>query len=393
MDVQQRGIITLIRSSLTGENLELPEEFDLEQAYPQIARHGVITMAYLGALHCGVDKKLPVMQKMFQGYFKLLLYGEGQMKMLECICSELDKRGLDHLLLKGSVLKALYPSPELRQMGDADILIRRDQYESIVPIMEALGFRNTAQGFYDYGWKAPELYVELHHCLSNPYNTDFNSYLGDGWSRAQKTSSGVSRYEYSPEDHFIYLFVHFTKHYRDGGIGIKHAADLWVYKKAYPNMDESYLEQELQEMGLYHFYTNVMRMTRVWFEDFEKDDVTDFLAQTIFDSGAFGASETIRKAVSLRAANKVGNAKNAKSWQLLKALFPNRIAMQPQYPILKKYPCVLPAFWVVRWINTVLFQRERIKIQQDYLKESTEDSIEEYRQALSYVGLNYTIKD
>ena len=66
MDVQQQGILTLIRCGLTGEKLALPEGFDLEKAIPQIMRHGVTAMAYDGAVKCGVDKGLPVMQKLFQ---------------------------------------------------------------------------------------------------------------------------------------------------------------------------------------------------------------------------------------------------------------------------------------------------------------------------------------
>ena len=37
-------------------------------------------------------------------------------------------------------MKALYPAPELRVMGDADVLIRLEQYEKIVPLMEKMGF-------------------------------------------------------------------------------------------------------------------------------------------------------------------------------------------------------------------------------------------------------------
>lgn len=393
MDVTQRGIITLIRSSLTGEKLSLPEKFDLEAAYPYIIRHGVLAMAYDGALRCGLDKKMPVMQKMFQGYLKCMLHSEGQLKMLGRVCKALEEHGFDYLLLKGSLLKYMYPKPELRQMGDADILIRKEQYDGICFVMEKLGFQNTSQGFYDNGWNSPELYVELHHGFSKPYNSDFNDYLGNGWQRALKSSQGNHCHEYSAEDHFIYLFVHFTKHYRDGGIGLKHAADLWVYRKQNPSMDVSYVEAELEKMGLLTFYGNVVRMISVWFEDAEPDDVAEFVAQTVFCSGAFGTGEAIRKAASLRAANKTGAAKRAKVWRMVRMLFPGRVSMLPRYPILKDHPALLPILWPVRWGSALLFRRDNIQKQREYARETSEETIESYRQALSYVGLNYTIKD
>ena len=76
MDTLQQGIVTLIRSSLTEEQLVLPEDFDLETAYPQIVRHGVVALAYDGAVKCGVDKRSPVMQKLFQGYCRCLQRSE-----------------------------------------------------------------------------------------------------------------------------------------------------------------------------------------------------------------------------------------------------------------------------------------------------------------------------
>lgn len=393
MDTLQQGMVTLVRSGLTGEKLSLPESFDLEVAYPQVLRHGILTMAYDGAVRCGVDKKVPVMQKLFQGYVKCMVYSEGQMRTLKKVCDALDQNGFDYLILKGSVLKKFYPKPELRLMGDADILIRREQYKAICPVMEALGFCNTAQGLYDYGWKHPELYVELHHCLTNPYNVDLNAYLEDGWPRAKKSAQGEHRFEYTTEDHFIYLFVHFTKHYRDGGIGLKHAADLWVYKKANPDMDERYLVSELEKMGLRLFYSNVLRTLSVWFEDVPGDAVTALITDTIFNSGAFGTKEAIGKAVVLRAANKTGSAKAAKFWCAFKLLFPNRIAMQGRYPILKKRAFLLPLLWPIRWGDAFLFRRENILKQRKIVEETNPDAIQHYRQALEFVGLNYTIKD
>ena len=393
MNAVQQGIVTLIRSSLTGEVLPLPEGFDLEEAYPEILRHGMIAMAYDGAVSCGVDKKLPVMQKLFQGYLKCVLHSEGQLKMLGRVCAALEEHGFDHLLLKGSILKHMYPKPELRQMGDADILIRKDQYADICPVMESLGFCNTSQGFYDYGWRSSDLYVELHHCLSNPYNEDFNAHLGNGWQRAVKSLQSNCRYEYSAEDHFVYLFVHLTKHYRDGGIGLKHVTDLWVYHKKNPVLDEKYVIAELEQMGIHKFYFNVMKLLSVWFEDAESDDVVEFIVQAVFRSGAFGTDEMIQKAASLRAANRAGTAKGAKVRRALNLLFHGWVAMMPRYPVLKSYPWLLPVFWPVRWGTALLFRRDNIQRQKELVRETSEESILNYWKALDYVGLDYTVKD
>lgn len=393
MNVIQRGITTLVRSAITGEALSLPEGFDLEAAFSSIKKHGIVTLIYDGAVKCGINKDLPVMQQMFKIYLQQLLHSESQMQALQNLCAAMDARGFDHLLLKGSVIKSLYPKPELRPMGDADILIRKKQYKAIRSLMEELGYRQTAQGYYDYGWKAPSLYVELHHCLSNPYNDDFNNYLGNGWKRANKAPSGRGLFEYSPEDHFVYLFVHFTKHYRDGGIGSKHAVDLWVYHRAYPNMDQDYLHRAFESMGLDAFYRNIMQMLKVWFCDAPEDEKSAFLTDVIFESSAFSNAEMVKRAVALRARNKAGSAKRAKIWRYFRLAFPTRVDMQPKYPILKNAPWLLPILWIVRGFDALILRRGTVRMQRERINETSDETVESYREVLRYVGLEYTIKD
>ena len=39
MTVTQKGIIALLKSAILQEKVELPEGFDLEEAYPLVKRH------------------------------------------------------------------------------------------------------------------------------------------------------------------------------------------------------------------------------------------------------------------------------------------------------------------------------------------------------------------
>ena len=158
-------------------------------------------------------------------------------------------------------------------------------------------------------------------------------------------------------------------------------------------MDEVYVTNELGKMGLDKFYSNIMRMLNVWFEDAPADEVTDFAAETIFGRGAFGTHEEIQKAVALRAANKTGSEYTAKYLRCFKILFPSRTAMQPRYPILKKRPYLLPILWPVRWVSGILFRRENIRKQREIVQQTSSEVIQDYRRALEFVGLNYTIKD
>ena len=105
MNILQKGVVVLIRSGLTGERLPLPEGFDMEEAYPQMARHQITPLCYAGAVNCGVDRQLPVMQKLFQIYCRCLQRSEEQVRAVEEICAAFDTEKVDYMCLKGSRLK------------------------------------------------------------------------------------------------------------------------------------------------------------------------------------------------------------------------------------------------------------------------------------------------
>ena len=157
MDHQQKGLLTLIRSAITSQPLPLPEGFDLEGTHNQIKYHEIVPLTYEGALLCGISKKTPAMNLLFQDYCRFFMRSEAQMQAIGRIYAAFDANKIDYLPVKGCNMKPLYPKPELRVMGDADILIRMEQYSQIVPIMESLGFEATQESDHEYIWRSKEL--------------------------------------------------------------------------------------------------------------------------------------------------------------------------------------------------------------------------------------------
>jgi len=391
MDGLQRGIVTLIRSSLTGEQLVLPQGFDLEAAYSQIVRHGIVALAYDGAVKCGVDKKLPIMQKLFHGYCRCLQRSEAQLRAVGDICAAFDGANVDYMLLKGCNLKELYPKPELRVMDDADILIRTAQYDQIRPIMQALGYEGQLESNHELIWNSRDLHLELHKRLIPSYNEDYYRYFGDGWQLAKRREG--TRYAMTQEDEYIYIFTHFSKHYRDGGIGCRHVTDLWVYRQACLQMDEQYIATELDKLHLLEFERNIHKLTEVWFEDREPDEKTDFIADVILRSGSWGSAEAHTVSAGAKNASAAGSVVGGRARRVLQAAFPSAEALQNRYLVLRKYPALLPAIWPVRMITATLFRRDNIRKQRETIACATAEKIESYQQALNYVGLDFHFRE
>lgn len=387
MDQQQKGLLTLIRCAITNQAAALPEGFNLEGTHSQSKYHEIIPLVYEGAMLCGISKKTPTMNALFQDYCRYYLRSEEQMKAISRIYEAFDANGIEYMPVKGCNMKPRYPKPELRVMGDADILIRMEQYSKIIPVMENLGFEATQESDHEYIWRSKELYLELHKRLIPSYNQDFYSYFGDGW-RLAKEQHGC-RYSMLPEDEFIYLFTHFAKHYRDGGLGCRQVVDLWIFRRTFPDLDEAYIGSELKKLQLFEFYNNILHLISVWFEDGQPEEMTDFISDFIFQSGTWGTAQSHVLSNEVKNKKIAGSAKGGKFRTVCTVLFPTALSMQREFPVLKTAPYLRPVLWPVHWGRTLLFRREAIKKRFNQWNAASADEINTYQQALNYVGLDF----
>lgn len=389
MNTMQKGVITLLKSAVTQQCYPLPSDFDLEEAYPKLKRHHMAATVFEGAVLCGISQDLPIMQHLLQSSCKALLVSERQLRLTDRISAAFDENRIDYMLLKGCKMKRLYPKPELRLMGDVDILVRMDQYERIRPVMMSLGLTEGNMTDHELPWRSGNLLVELHSRLIPSYNKDFYAYFGDGWKLAVKGEG--TRYSMIPEDEMVYLFTHFAKHYRDGGIGCRYVLDLWVFLRENPHLDEQKVKTELEKLQLREFYENIRALIAVWFEDAPTNEKMDFITDFIFDSGSWGSADSKVISIGVRdRAHKKGSLR-AKAVYLLRHLFPGVRMLRGKYPVLQKAPWMLPLVWIYRPFYKLLSRKERASVKRHArgLQNLTPEKLENRQQALAYVGLDY----
>lgn len=385
MNVTYQGILVLLRSAITGQKLTLPEGFDLAAAYGDIRRHQLVPLAYEGALNCAVEPNQPVMARLQGGYCRCLMRMTGQIQAVDRVLGAFEKEGIEYLPLKGCNLYGLYPKPELRIMADADVLIRESQREKIRPVMKALGFQEAEESDHELNWKSNALYMELHKRVVPSYDEDYYAYFGDGWERARKKAG--CRYELRPEDEYIYLFTHFAKHYRDGGVGVRQALDLWVYRRSTPQMDTAYIEGELQKLHLDRFHENMVCLLEKWFEDGQGNETSEFLGEFIFKSGVWGDVQSHYLAQEAKVQKQSSSFAAGKLKSILRVIFPSREYAQVTYPILRKWPILLPCVWVVIWGRTLLFRRDALKRRKQQFTSVTGETLDAYRRSMVFVGM------
>lgn len=391
MNYLQRGIIDLIKSCLTSQKASVDPSFNWNIAYEVCKAHQIIPMLYCGA----VESELELPDEFFKFLkiktLQLVYFEQKQLYELSQIEKLFKENGIDYMMLKGAYLKHLYPRTELRIMGDADILIRTEQYEKIKPIILELGYDELTESNHEYIWDKHEtLNLELHKRLIPSYNKDYYAYFGDGWKLAHKTDS--TKYEMRDEDQFIYIFTHYAKHYRDAGIGIRHLVDFYVFMRAKPDLDLNYIEDELKKLRLWDFYQNTLETINVWFDGKPDSEMSDFITRHIFISGSYGTQKKHLLSTGLKNSKSM-TSEQVKKAKIMKLLFPSAKDLSSKYAVLKKAPFLLPFFWVYRGVVAVLFKQENIKKQYKSVNMMSGENITAYQNELNFVGLDFNFDE
>lgn len=393
----QTGILTLIRYALSPEETmpPLPDTFDYGAAYSFVEQQQLLPLIYYGASKTESFLNSPASFRYMTRACNYISHSTRQMEAFNTLTARLEAEGISYMPVKGILLKKLYPLPEMRVMGDCDLLIHGKQGRDCKRLMESLGYHLKAKVDHCNEYKDDSgLVMELHRQLVPKEERDLYAYYRDSWWTARPTDGHPCRYEMHHEDHFVYLFAHFVKHYRGFGAGIKFVVDFKVFEDAYPDMDKDYIRGELAKMGLDEFYDNVQRTIAVWFDGAPADQITDHLTDRLFNTAVFGSlengsiSEAYRKTKNASADGKEGNAKAALFSRRFHLFFLPYSDMKMKYPVLVGWPILLPLFWIIRGFDILFNHRDKIQQEKDMDNQLSGENIAAFRQEMNYVGLD-----
>lgn len=380
-------ILRIIKKAIDPEfQGEINPHLDWVKLFDFGKLHKINPILCEGLLSADIDAE--VKKRFSDDYLKQALVHFSQANKLISITNAFDKNGIDYMIAKGTRLKALYPKPEMRIMVDMDILIRVSQYDKIKKCMLDLGLFEKGESDHEFIWSDNRFVnIELHKRLFPSYNPDFTKYFGTGWERAKKQNDESNSFSLSPEDEYIFVFTHFAKHYRDGGIGIRHMTDLYLFEKKNPGLDNGYITAELTKLGLCEFYKNIKKTLLVWFEDGESCEITSHITQRIFTSGAYGTTENANQAKALRVKNRSKTLARGRLGLVLEIAFPSLELMKEKFTFLEKFPVLLPLAWILRMFNGALFKQKNIKKTFSQLGSINSQAIDSYQEELKKVGL------
>ena len=353
------NVIALIASTVNGFALPVKEITDWQGIIDFAKKQSVLNLVAYAAESLKIKPDERTMR--FLDEFRMQkMVVEAQQELAACdACQKLDKMGVRHMLLKGSVMKNFYPSPDMRTMGDIDILVDAARCDDVVKAFMADGFEFAGEGNLHSNVKRGNVYIEFHRSMVDSCHETLSAYYGDGFRLPHKSEGSEYEYKLTDEDFYVFLVAHIAKHYRYGGTGIRSLLDLYIYEKSLPSRDFDYINGELEKIGLLVFYNKIRKITYDWYSG-GFDGEFDIMSEYIVSGGVYGI-DGISMQNSFILDNIDEDIHSKKIKNIFGIIFLNYDEMKIRYPVLKNKKFFLPLFWIVRFFDTIIHNPNNAK--------------------------------
>lgn len=375
MKSSEEYLIHLLRCVLLNEKPpEKPEDFSFEELYRAAAVHNIDSMAFYGVDRLEHKPDEALYKKWKQKKDQCMVLSLNQLHQRDVLIKTFTDNNIRVLPLKGCLMKEMYPKPEYRQMADLDMLIMRQNAEKARDIMLSMGYsvREFDNESVDEYSKPPFMNVELHsRMVAKEYK--YTGYYDDIWEKAVAECDESGRptgcYHLEWSDYYIYLLVHLAKHFEKCGTGIRSFMDIYVFLKAHgSDIDNEYINRELEKLDLCDFRKSAERLTDIWFGGGEYDDYMREMEEYVFSSGAYGTFEN-------RVKNHINNMKSgdeslekAKVRYFFSRIFLKYEFMCTHYKVLRKFPFLLPFCWIHRFFHAVFCKNKEVRAEMKNMK-------------------------
>ena len=291
------------------------------------------------------------------------------------LLSKLDEHDINPCVLKGESIAILYDTSIARISGDTDILIEPQKIDLCLKIMKDMGFDIGEKGYDSHHIECEHPIcglVEIHTMMYGKRTEDicFNHAIKYNEEYLSiETEDGAIFKTLGTTDNFMFLFLHFIKHFLSSGVGIRQLEDVLIYtEKNYDKINWERVNTSFKDLGFEKIFKCVIAIGKKYFSFPEKlfasYVISDSLIERVFDDmmhgGVFGHNDVSRRGFYelylTERYRKVQNKDYAlyKNKRKLTRLFPDRKFMAVNFPYVQKSALLMPVAWMHRIILGVL---------------------------------------
>lgn len=369
MDKVQTKLVNLLNASVHGEKIDfdLKEHIEWEKIIEESKEHKVEALSYSAI---GRDTMKSIDKELLRIWKKdTFISGVSQLRHINNVSEflgEFNKQNIPVIVLKGLVIRDLYPKPELRTMCDADILVHKKDLDTVKKLLLSLGYTETVTSDKDLCFIRGNTYVEVHWTIANDKSFDnVDLFEKQMWENVVQIKIGDSyALSMSDEDLLVHMCMHMASHIKYMGFGIRQLCDLvLMVEKRGDIIDWDSFIAKLHQLGIYKFATTIFIICNKLFDmeipdkmnnpQIKNDKYVDLLIAEIFACGVHGKRDKISSFTNVISyANKEQERSTIKTFK--KLYFPSRENLGEDYNYAKENNFLLPIAWGHRLFRSVL---------------------------------------
>lgn len=295
-----------------------------------------------------------------------------QKKLIELF----DTHGIPYAIMKGYSVSSLYPEPDLRSLGDIDILIRRDDKNIVNEMLLSNGYEYVVEQEHHVCYERDGMHIEVHVSLSIFSEQQREQYAAAASEQAIYHTKLIDS-EYGQlnvlelQYQLLSLLTHMERHMQDTEIGMRQLSDWAITVNYYRFEITDEITDFLRKCGLLRFAV-VMTSTAEkylglphfdWGEDISAE-IVEMMIVEICDSGNM-QNISVERSLSHYLAS--GANRMAETSHSMLGLYCANIKRKAREDcsVLSRYLLLAPFFFIVYpikwWIYSILGKRKKVK--------------------------------
>jgi len=323
-------------------------------------RHSVIPLTYKGAIskRRKYDIEDDIVNEIRSATFSSIIANERLLQVQDDVITLLNNAEIRCVVLKGSSVAICYPHPELRELGDVDILVSAGGFQKAVNTLILGGYiSHEAEHEFHSCFSKNGVHVELHHAVSVfPENAAGRYAVSLFASALDKNDTAIleghSFPVLLPVFQLLSLLFHMKRHMTESGISLRQLCDWAVAVNYYRDIIDQRVLGEFERCGMLRFakvltrscVTNLCLPDIEWCRDVDKS-FSNAMLNEILDSDNMSNGDIERSMSSIF----VGQKESSTDFKTLFGSFiiNNNKKAKERYPIAQQFPIVLAAFWII----------------------------------------------
>lgn len=371
----ERYLISLVADALNqNESAEIKWKPSWEWIYKMSDYHHVANLVYYKVMWSD-DARVRKWKERFEERYKSAIRLQERNQILrDQIEQELEKKEIHALFLGESAILRYYERPEMRTPEPLQILVQKKKYDDARRAVVSMGFeeitdrQNQKTGLFV---KIPDQRIRLLHEL--PFSgKKVKMWFKDMPGELPREDGRHYIHYMNEETLYIYFICRLADKFARGQAEIRDVADLWtVVSKEGHGMKWKEVREELESLELETFGEYIVKLAGKWFGNmhfYGDNGLLNAMQTYILSKGAYGRreNESFLPLVPGVVDSYYRDLRKEEKRKMREMQFPSLEYMAVSFPKLKKWPLLLPAYWIIRLAKRRKFtKKEQSKLGKD----------------------------